>query len=256
MDNSKVFETLFKVNVNEFTEVKSTGGTTLTYLSWANAWAEVKKRFEDASDEIVKFDGLPYVFDPKTGYMVYTTVTIAGLTHEMWLPVMDGNNKAMLDHPYEVKTKYKTYTVQAATMFDINKTVMRCLTKNLAMFGLGLYIYAGEDLPQAPEEVKEEPKAQTQSKKAAPKKAAPVPVEQPAAVEAPEAPEAPVENVMPSKETKAKLIDICKKKSINIIEVCKLFELNDTATEATFLKAIEYCEKYKKEGANETEARG
>ena len=159
------FETLNAVNVNEHTEVKDTGKTKLTYLSWAWAWAEVKKRYPDASYEIEKFNGLPYVFDEKTGYMVYTTVTIEGITHEMWLPVMDSNNRAMLDHPYDVSTAYKTFTVNKATMFDINKTIMRCLTKNLAMFGLGLYIYAGEDLPEDADD--EQPK--TPSKAAQPK---------------------------------------------------------------------------------------
>ena len=80
--------------------------------------------------------------------MVFTKVTIEDITHEMWLPVMDGANKAMKSKPYTYKTKYGEKSVEAATMFDINKTIMRCLTKNLAMFGLGIYIYAGEDLPE------------------------------------------------------------------------------------------------------------
>lgn len=120
----------------------------LSYLSWAWAWAEFKKMHPDAVYEVVKFDGLPYVHDPATGYMVYTNVTVNGITHEMWLPVMDSNNYAMKSEPYEVQTKYKKVTVKPATMFDINKSIMRCLTKNLAMHGLGLYIYAGEDLPE------------------------------------------------------------------------------------------------------------
>lgn len=124
---------LTEINVNEHTESKNG----LTYLSWAWAWAEVLKVCPDATYEVVKFDGLPYAHDPETGYMVYTTVTIDGVTREMWLPVMDYKNKAMLN----------------ATMFDINKAIMRCLTKNLAMFGLGLYIYAGEDLPEPPQDV-------------------------------------------------------------------------------------------------------
>lgn len=169
----EVFETLNSINVNDRTEKKSTGSTELTYLSWPFAWAEVKKRYPAAVYEIVKFDGLPYVYDPKTGYMVYTIVTINGISHEMWLPVMDGANKAMKAEPYKylVKdnafkwckkdtdgkyrdkygnehTEYTEKTCEAATMFDINKTIMRCLVKNLAMFGLGLYIYAGEDLPE------------------------------------------------------------------------------------------------------------
>ena len=93
---------------------------------------------------------MPYVYDENTGYMVFTTVTIEELTHEMWLPVMDGANKAMKNKPYTYDTRYKKgVVVEAATMFDINKTIMRCLAKNLAMFGLGLYIYAGEDLPES-----------------------------------------------------------------------------------------------------------
>ncbi len=80
--------------------------------------------------------------------MVYTSVTAGGLTYEMWLPVMDGANKAMKAVDYTYKTRFGEKTCEAMTMFDVNKTVMRCLVKNLAMFGLGLYIYAGEDLPQ------------------------------------------------------------------------------------------------------------
>ena len=124
-----VFSTLNAINVNDFTEKKGN----LTYLSWCNAWGEVKKRYPDANYTVSRYENnLPYVFDPNTGYMVSTTVTINGLTHSMWLPVMDYRNQAI---------------IQNATMTDINKTIMRCLTKNLAMFGLGLYIYKGEDLP-------------------------------------------------------------------------------------------------------------
>lgn len=143
-----VFTELYNVNVNEHVEKKNTGRASLSYLSWAWAWAEVKKHYPDANYEIVKFEnGLPYSYDPKTGYMCYTRVTIKNVTHEMWLPVMDSHNDAMLAEARTVKTRNGEYTVQACTMFDVNKTIMRCLTKNLAMFGLGLYIYAGEDLP-------------------------------------------------------------------------------------------------------------
>jgi hypothetical protein len=149
MEQTKnTFNELYKINVNEHVEKKNTGKAQLSYLSWTYAWKEVKSRFPDASYEIVKFEnGLPYCYDENTGYMVYTRVTIEGITHEMWLPVMDSHNDAMLNHSYEVKTKYSSYTVDKCTMFDVNKTIMRCLTKNLAMFGLGLYIYSGEDLP-------------------------------------------------------------------------------------------------------------
>ena len=145
------FDKLYGINVNGHTEEKNG----LTYLSWAWAWAEVKRVYPDATYTIKKFENsLPYVYDEKVGYMVFTEVTIEGLTHEMWLPVMDGANKAMKSEPYTYKTKYGEKTVEAATMFDINKTIMRCLVKNLAMFGLGMYIYAGEDLPEVVEEKK------------------------------------------------------------------------------------------------------
>ena len=139
------FNKLFQLDVNGHVEKKNG----LSYLTWAWAWAEVKKIYPDASYEIKRFEnGVPYVYDPNTGYMVFTEVTIEGLTHEMWLPVMDGANKAMKSEGYTYTTKYGEKDVEPATMFDINKTIMRCLVKNLAMFGLGLYIYAGEDLPE------------------------------------------------------------------------------------------------------------
>jgi hypothetical protein len=90
--------------------------------------------------------------------MVFTEVTADGLTHEMWLPVMDGANAAMKREAYTYKTKFGEKNCAAFDMFDINKTIMRCLVKNLAMFGLAIYIYAGEDLPDVePEPVDVQP---------------------------------------------------------------------------------------------------
>ena len=140
----EVFKILKQINVNDKTEKK--GG--MTYLSWAFAWDELKKACPDATYDIKFFNNLPYCYDENTGYMVFTTVTIESLTHSMWLPVMNGANKAMKKESYNYTTKYGDKSVEAATMFDINKTIMRCLVKNIAMFGLGLYIYAGEDLPE------------------------------------------------------------------------------------------------------------
>jgi|TARA_R100000951_G_scaffold23034_1_gene19095 hypothetical protein len=142
-----VFETLSAINVNDKVEKKSN----LTYLSWAWAWAEVKKQYPDASYEVSRDPQTdkPWFFDPALGYLTMTSVTIEGETLEMWLPVMDGANNAMMDAPYTFTTRYGEKAVNKATMFDINKTIMRCLTKNLAMFGLGHYIYAGEDLPES-----------------------------------------------------------------------------------------------------------
>lgn len=150
----ETFESLYSINVNEKTEKKDN----LTYLSWAWAWAEFVKMCPDAHYEIKMFDGKPYLYDDKLGYMVFTSITADGDTKDMWLPVMDGANKAMKDHPYKYVVRKKNWQTQeyttvekvceAASMFDINKTLMRCLTKNISMFGLGLYIYAGEDLPE------------------------------------------------------------------------------------------------------------
>ena len=146
------FNNLYALNVNDRTEKKNG----LTYLTWAVAWAEFKKQYPSATYRIVKDanTNLPYFLDERLGIIVYTEVTVDGLAHEMWLPVMDGANKAMRLEPYtyQVWDKYKNNYVEkkvdSASMFDINKTIMRCLVKNLAMFGLGLYIYAGEDLPE------------------------------------------------------------------------------------------------------------
>lgn len=164
------FQELYSLDVNQYVEKKND----LSYLSWAYAWAEFKKIYPDATYEVKKDEnGRCYFGHEDIGYMVYTSVTAGGLTYEMWLPVMDGANKSMKfeEYTYEVKNpkfqyatlnpqdgkyydkygnrqeKYIMKEVDAISMFDINKTVMRCLVKNLAMFGLGLYIYAGEDLP-------------------------------------------------------------------------------------------------------------
>lgn len=141
-----VFEKLSSINVNDKVEKKNG----LTYLSWAWAWGEVKKLYPDAVYDIIHdpVSQKPYFYDEKLGFMVMTTVTIQNQSLCMWLPVMDGANKAMMTKPYNYQTRFGEKTVEAATMFDINKTIMRCLTKNLAMHGIGHYIYAGEDLPE------------------------------------------------------------------------------------------------------------
>lgn len=147
MGEKTIFEKLFEVNVNEHIEKKNG----LVYLSWPYAWAEVKKKFPDATYKIRLLGErqLPYVFDENVGYMVFTEVMIDGLTHMMWLPVLNSANKTMKSESYTYDTRFKKgLQVEPANMFDINKAIMRCLVKNLAMFGLGLYIYSGEDLPE------------------------------------------------------------------------------------------------------------
>jgi hypothetical protein len=122
------FEEIYSLNVNDKVEKKGQ----LSYLSWAWAWAEFKKKYPKASYTVDRFDGTYCTGNEKLGWMVRTEVFADDLTYEMWLPIMDMRNNAIL----------------SPKMTDVNKTIMRCLTKNLAMFGLGLYIYAGEDLPE------------------------------------------------------------------------------------------------------------
>ena len=104
MATENPFVKLFAIDFKDHLEVKKSGNTELKYVSWAYAWAEVKKLYPSASYEVKKFNGLPYVYDPITGFMVYTSVTIEGVSHEMWLPVLDSANKAMKAVPY-------TYTI-------------------------------------------------------------------------------------------------------------------------------------------------
>ena len=154
MENS-LFNQLYELDVADKVEQKNG----LNYLAWAYAWAEVKKIDEHADYDIERFgdNQLPYVYDENTGYMVFSKMVINGIKHSMWLPVMDNQNKTMLSHEYTYQVKeyengkwtggYIEKKVEPATMFDINKTLMRCLVKNIAMFGLGLKLYQGEDLP-------------------------------------------------------------------------------------------------------------
>lgn len=152
-EQEDLFKKAIQLNVNDHTDLKNN----LTYLSWAWAWQEFLKICPEATYEIKKFTNpitgktTTYLEDEDLGFMVYTSITARGVTREMWLPVMDGANKAMRRQPYTYvvgkgQNQYEK-SVEAVSMFDINKTIMRCLTKNIAMFGVGLYIYAGEDLP-------------------------------------------------------------------------------------------------------------
>ncbi len=148
------WDVLSSIDCSTHTEKKNG----LTYLSWAWAWGITKKNFASANYEITMWNDKPYLFDADLGYLIQTTVCIDGEKITMQLPVMDGANKAQksIEYTYKVKEyQNKQWTgnfidkaVEPATMFDINTAIMRCLVKNLAMFGLGHYIYAGEDLPQ------------------------------------------------------------------------------------------------------------
>ena len=146
----EIYKTLSSIDVSAFTEKKKD----LTYLSWSHAWHAVASRY-NIDWKPVLFEHIenntiihrPYAFDSVLGYMVMTTVTIENISLSETLFVMDGANKAQKHIPYTYTTKFGEKSVEAASMFDINTAIKRCLTKNLALFGLGIYIYAGEDLP-------------------------------------------------------------------------------------------------------------
>lgn len=145
MDN--YFNDLFSVNVNGHTEKKNN----LTYLSWAWAWGEIKKRHPDAEYTVYEnADGWNYHTDGRTCW-VKTGVTVNGIEHIEYLPVMDYKNKSI--------------PVENVTSYDVNKSIQRSLTKACARHGLGLYIYAGEDLPE--EEANEKQDASRNAKNTA-----------------------------------------------------------------------------------------
>jgi len=125
---------LLKINVNDHTERKNG----MTYLSWAWAWAEVLKLDPAATWEAHEFNGLPCIVMPDTTCMVKVSVTIKGDRKTCLLPVMNHRNQA----------------IKNPDAFAVNTALMRCLAKAIAMHGLGLYIYAGEDLPEQDAEAK------------------------------------------------------------------------------------------------------
>lgn len=132
------FKVLNDINVNDKTEKKKD----LTYLSWAWAWGELKKLFPESTYTVYENnDGWNYFTDGRTCW-VKTGVTVNGIEHIEYLPIMDFRNQSI---PFDKVTSY-----------DVNKAIQRSLTKAVARHGLGLYIYAGEDLPE--EEKKEEKK--------------------------------------------------------------------------------------------------
>jgi hypothetical protein len=134
MSENNYFTALANINVNDKTEKKNN----LTYLSWAWAWGEIKKQHPDATYTIYENkDGWNYHTDGRTCW-VKTGMTVQGIEHIEYLPVMDHRNASI--------------SADKVTSFDVNKAIQRSLTKAAARHGLGLYIYAGEDLPDDGEE--------------------------------------------------------------------------------------------------------
>lgn len=152
-EQKSVFEVLSAVNCNLHTEKK--GG--LTYLSWPWAWHEVKIRYPFANYGVCEDEhGRPYFSDGHTCW-VKVFVTIEGITHTEYLPIMDARNNSI--------------PADKVTSFDMNKAIQRALTKACARHGLGLYIYAGEDLPDDSAEPEKKAAAKpAQKKQAAAKK--------------------------------------------------------------------------------------
>ena len=127
VDRKEAINKLLSTNVNNHTEKKNN----LTYLSWAWAWAEALKADEDATYKVEMFGDKCYM-DINGTAMVFVTVTMFRKPVTCQLPVMDFRNKAILN----------------PDAFAVNTAIMRCMTKALSLHGLGLYIYAGEDLPE------------------------------------------------------------------------------------------------------------
>lgn len=141
-----VFGTLAAVNCNEHIEKKNNGKVELSYLSWAWAWHYIKSRYPNAYYTIYeRQDGVPYWTDGRTAW-VKTGVTIEGMEHIEYLPIMDYRNVSI--------------PLEKITSMDMNKAIQRSLTKAAARHGLGLYIYAGEDIPLSEAEAKELEKEQ------------------------------------------------------------------------------------------------
>jgi len=144
---------LLKVNVNDHKEEKNG----LSYLSWAWAWAEVIKADPLATFEVKLFNNEPFMTVGDTA-MVWVTVTIFGKAVTCWLPVMNSRNAPISIQGRKFQDKYDKEQTEKVDAFNVNTSLMRCLTKAVAMHGLGLYIYAGEDLPEKEDETKEVPK--------------------------------------------------------------------------------------------------
>ncbi len=136
-----VFETLNKINVNEFTEKKGR----FTYLSWSDAITEVLKVYPDTTWDVHEFSNgenfgsQPYM-STEAGCFVKVSVSIENITRTQIHPVLDNRNQPVL----------------SPNSFQINTSIQRCLAKAIALHGLGLYIFAGEDLPTPPEPITSE----------------------------------------------------------------------------------------------------
>ena len=148
---SLCFDALYNMNLGDKVEKKDN----LSYLTWSEAWKAFKEVYPSATFRVITNPDtkLPYFVDPQIGIMVFTEVTADDLTQQCFLPVLNSSMKPMRLEAYNYTVYDKQNkrqiekTCEAANAFDLNKTIMRCLVKNLALFGLGLKLYQGEDIP-------------------------------------------------------------------------------------------------------------
>jgi hypothetical protein len=139
-DKINHFTELANINVNEHVEKKGK----FSYLSWAYAVDVLRKADPTAKWEVIRFNGMPFMTTP-LGYFVEVAVTVQDITLSQIHPVLDNNNRP----------------IAQPTSFQINTSIQRCLVKAIALHGLGLYIYAGEDLPDTGETLDEQQKDPT-----------------------------------------------------------------------------------------------
>jgi len=120
----------------EATKVETAKKGNLTYASWAEVWSKLKRQHPTATYEIHEDaeTGMPFINDPSKGAFVKVSVTVMGITHTVFLPVMDHMNKAVIGDKLDV--------------FIINKNIQRCFAKAISMHGISLYLYKGDDLPE------------------------------------------------------------------------------------------------------------
>lgn len=146
--DANLFSKLYNLDVTPYVEILENKQVKLNYLSWANAYQLLLHQDPKATYEICEGpDGFP-LLSRGNHHFVKTKVTAFGQTKTCYLPVMDNNHRAVQNTPYQITFKTGTVTVPAINARHINDSIMRCLVKNIAMFGIGLKLYTGEDLRQ------------------------------------------------------------------------------------------------------------
>ena len=162
--DTNLFSKLYNLDVSPYVEILENKQAKLNYLSWANAYQLLLHQDPKATYEVCEApDGFP-LFSRGNHHLVKTKITAFGITKTCHLPVMDNNHRAVQNTPYQLTFKSGTVTVPAINARHINDSIMRCLVKNIAMFGIGLKLYTGEDLRQYKEveSVQEESITKTQ----------------------------------------------------------------------------------------------